>query len=86
MAQQVSVSFVDDIDGSEAQGTLSFGLDGKTYEIDLSRENAAKLRDIYARYVDAGRRVGGFARATKSARSATAAADRERPAQQLQGL
>ena len=77
MAQQVNVSYVDDLDGSEAQGTLSFGLDGKTYEIDLSRENAAKLRHIYARYIDGGRRVGGSARATQTARSATAAADRE---------
>ena len=48
MAQQVNVKFVDDLDGSDAAGTVSFGLDGKTYEIDLSDDNAAKLRDSLA--------------------------------------
>jgi hypothetical protein len=43
MAQQVNVKFVDDLDGTEAAGTVSFGLDGKIYEIDLSDDNAAKL-------------------------------------------
>ena len=48
MAQQVNVKFVDDLDGSDAAGTVSFGLDGRTYEIDLSDDNAAKLRDSLA--------------------------------------
>jgi hypothetical protein len=58
MAQQVNVSFVDDLDGGEADGTVVFGMDGKQYEIDLSEENAAKLRDLLAPYVGAGRKVG----------------------------
>lgn len=58
MAQQVNVSFVDDLDGGEADGTVVFGMDGKHYEIDLSEKNAAKLRDLLAPYVGAGRRVG----------------------------
>ena len=40
MAQKVFVSLVDDIDGSEADETVEFGLDGVNYEIDLSAENA----------------------------------------------
>jgi hypothetical protein len=40
MAQQVNVKFVDDLDGSDAAGTVSFAIDGRAYEIDLSNENA----------------------------------------------
>ena len=53
MAQQVNVKFIDDLDGSDAAGTVSFGLDGKAYEIDLSDDNAAKLRDSLAVFVGA---------------------------------
>ena len=56
MAQQVNVKFVDDLDGSDATGTVSFGLDGRTYEIDLSYDNAAKLRDSLASFVAAARK------------------------------
>ena len=59
MAQQVDVRYVDDIDGSDASGTVSFALDGRSYEIDLSDDNAAKLRDSLASFVAAARRAGG---------------------------
>ena len=36
MAQKVQTLFIDDIDGSAAEGTVRFGLDGKEYEIDLT--------------------------------------------------
>jgi hypothetical protein len=62
VAQKVDVRFVDDLDGSEASGSVDFGLDGKSYEIDLSDENAAKLRDVFAPYVAAARRSGGRGR------------------------
>lgn len=58
MAQKVNIILVDDIDGSEATETVTFGLDGTTYEIDLNDENAAKLRDALATYVGHGRKVG----------------------------
>jgi hypothetical protein len=58
MAQQVLVSMVDDLDGSEAHGTVRFGLDGKPLEIDLSAANAARLRDVLAPYIAAGAKVG----------------------------
>ena len=64
MAQQVNVKFVDDLDGSDATGTVSFGLDGRTYEIDLSDDNAAKLRDSLASFVAAARKRGGSRRSS----------------------
>ncbi len=74
MAQQVNVRFVDDLDGSDAAGTVAFGLDGRAYEIDLSDENAARLREALASFVAAARNSGGSAgtrRGQKTARKAT---------------
>lgn len=59
MAQRVQVVLEDDLDGGKADETVTFGLDGTSYEIDLSKKNAAKLRDALAAYVGAGRRVAG---------------------------
>ncbi|WP_410630973.1 histone-like nucleoid-structuring protein Lsr2 [Amycolatopsis sp. cmx-4-83] len=59
MAQKVFVEILDDIDGSPATHTVPFALDGITYEIDLSDDNAAALRDELARYIESGRRTGG---------------------------
>ena len=56
MAQRVVVTLFDDIDGSEAAETIAFGLDGRSYEIDLNEANARKLRKALAPYVDAGRK------------------------------
>lgn len=59
MAQKVRVLLIDDIDGSDAEETVTFALDGVTYEIDLNTKNAAKLRDAFAPWVGAARRSGG---------------------------
>lgn len=59
MAQKVRVEVLDDLDGGEAAETVAFGLDGVSYEIDLSAENAEALRGEFARFVQAARRVGG---------------------------
>ncbi|WP_328670035.1 histone-like nucleoid-structuring protein Lsr2 [Streptomyces sp. NBC_00328] len=56
MAQRVVVTLFDDIDGSEAAETIAFGLDGKSYEIDLNRVNAEGLRKALEPYVEAGRK------------------------------
>jgi hypothetical protein len=64
MAQKVLVSLVDDLDGSEAEETVEFGLDGVAYQIDLSSENAEELRDALAQYVEHARRAGGRKRAS----------------------
>ena len=64
MAQKIHIVLEDDIDGSEATETVSFGLDGTSYEIDLNEENAAALRDALARYIGHGRKVGNAPRRT----------------------
>ena len=56
VAQRVVVTLSDDIEGGEAQETVSFGLDGKSYEIDLNDANAKKLREELAPFVHAGRK------------------------------
>ena len=58
MAQKVQVVLVDDIDGGPAEETVSFALDGTTYEIDLNTANAEKLRETLAPYVGTARRTG----------------------------
>ncbi|HWN29666.1 MAG TPA: Lsr2 family protein [Actinomycetospora sp.] len=69
MAQKVVVSLVDDLDSSEADETVEFGIDGATYEIDLSESNAAALRDVLADYVAHARRSGGRRKSASPAAS-----------------
>lgn len=57
MAQRIQVILEDDLDGSTADETVRFGLDGVDYEIDLSTENAEKLREAMAQWVGHGRKV-----------------------------
>jgi hypothetical protein len=62
VAQKIQTLLIDDLDGSAAEGTVRFGLDGTEYEIDLNAGHARELRDALARYVDAARRVSSSAR------------------------
>lgn len=57
MARRTVVLLEDDIDGGEAAETVTFGIDGSTYEIDL-KNNAAHMRDVLASFVGAARRAG----------------------------
>jgi hypothetical protein len=61
MAQKVLVQLIDDLDGNPTEDgqTISFALDGVTYEIDLREENATKLRDTLADFVASARKTGG---------------------------
>lgn len=59
MAQQTVIHLVDDIDGEPAEETVSFSMDGVSYEIDLTQGNAAKLRAGFEPFVRAARRTGG---------------------------
>jgi hypothetical protein len=61
MAQKVNIVLVDDIDGSDADETIPFGLDGTHYEIDLNTDHAQELRGQLERYVKAARKVTGSA-------------------------
>lgn len=58
MAQVTNVTLVDDLDGSAADDTVAFGLDGRFFEIDLNAEHASQLRDAIAPFVAAARRTG----------------------------
>ena len=66
MAQKVNIVLVDDIDGSDATQTVTFGLDGASYEIDLNDQHATQLRDALAAYVGHARKVGGRAGARRA--------------------
>lgn len=85
MAQRVNVVLVDDLDGNEAEETVQFGLDGASYEIDLSSSNAEKLREALAVYVGHARKSGSRSRgkvATRgSSRSSGRAAGEPSPAE-----
>lgn len=64
MAQKIVVELVDDPDGTSGDDieTMTFGLDGVSYDIDLNQDNADQLRKALADYIAAGRRVGGRAK------------------------
>ncbi|MBS2939697.1 Lsr2 family protein [Nocardioides sp. J2M5] len=65
MAQKVNIVLVDDLDGTEATETVTFGLDGTSYEIDLNDANASALREALSGYVGHARKVTGGARRTR---------------------
>lgn len=80
MAQKVQILLLDDLDGTDAEETVEFGLDGHKYEIDLNGKNSEKLRKALAPFIDAGRRTQAR-RGRKpgtAAATATAAAPRAR--------
>jgi hypothetical protein len=62
MAQRVQVLLVDDIDGTRADETVTFAVDGVAYEIDLTSENAQRLRDALGQWIRGARKVSGRAR------------------------
>ena len=76
MAQRVQVVLTDDVDGGVAEETVAFGLDGSSYEIDLSRSNAEKLRNAFAPYAGAARRSGRPSRRGRSGAAAPRAPSR----------
>ncbi len=69
MAQRVQIVLEDDVEGGVADETVTFGLDGVGYEIDLNAENAAKLRDTFAEWVGHARRSSGGGRKSAGRRA-----------------
>ena len=72
MAQKVITEFIDDIDGSEAERTFTFAVDGTHYEIDLSSENIKEFHEAIAGFVESARKVkvsGNGRRARKTSTS-----------------
>lgn len=86
MARRIVHQLVDDLDGTILEvgdgETVLFSLDGVAYEIDLTEENAAALRDAFAPYIDAGRSVSTRASGSRgggsSSRSATGGGRKQR--------
>lgn len=78
MAQQTTITLVDDLDGSEADEQVEFAVDGRSYEIDLSAANAERLRESLAPFVSAARRVGGRRTGGQPVTSNTAVANAPR--------
>jgi hypothetical protein len=70
VAQKIQTLFIDDIDGSEAEGTVRFGLDGTDYEIDLSVVHSEELHKALAPYVAHARKAGGTRRTARGRRGA----------------
>ena len=69
MAQRTQVLYVDDIDGSEAEGTVRFGYDGADYEIDLNKMHADELAKAMEPFIAAARKLPSSRRTTKSPRA-----------------
>ena len=72
MAKRVQVLLEDDLDGSAADETVSFALDGAAYEIDLNADHANELREALARFVGHARKAENAARAPRPGRPRSA--------------
>lgn len=59
MAKRTEIRLIDDLDGTPAEETVTFGIDGVNYSIDLNKENAAKLRQDLSLYIAHAVKVGG---------------------------
>jgi hypothetical protein len=81
MAQKIETLFIDDLDGSEAEGTIRFGVDGTEYEIDLNVTHADELRKALDRYVRVGRKVGGPVRRPGRSRGRRGKGDGPQPSE-----
>jgi len=80
VAQQTTITLIDDIDGSEADEQVEFAVDGRAYEIDLSAANAERLRESLAPFVAAARRAGGRRSSAPAASSSNGSSASERAA------
>lgn len=69
MTKTTVVRMTDDLDGSTAAKMVTFGFEGVTYEIDLSRKNAVALEKVLHPYIAAGRRVRNTAGRRRTADS-----------------
>jgi Lsr2 len=64
MARKVVTTLICDISGETADETVRFGLDGASYEIDLSEPNAFELRTVLTEYINVARKAGRGAKAS----------------------
>jgi hypothetical protein len=80
--EEVTVSLIDDFDGTEASETVKFGIDGRSYEIDLSKSNANELRRTLRPYIDRSRTARRTPAARRGAKGSSA---RRGPARRSEG-
>jgi hypothetical protein len=80
MAQQTTVRFIDDLDGSDAVGTVTFSLENRAYEIDLSDDNTDKLHEALAPFIEHGRQVSGRGGGRGRRRAQTQSSEEKKPA------
>jgi hypothetical protein len=76
MAKTVIVKLTDDIDGGDADETVFFTLDGKSYEIDVNTANAARVRAAFQPFIEQGRASTGAARSARSVKPSGTATDK----------
>jgi hypothetical protein len=77
VAKETITKLLDDLDGGEASETVKFGLDGHSYEIDLSTKNANKLRAVLAPFIEKATRVTGRTGPSGARTRAAAGGDRD---------
>ncbi len=86
MAQRTKILYIDDIDGSQAEGTVRFGIDGTAYEIDLNKKHADQLAKVIRPYVEAARKVSSSRRSPRGGRPARQSQSDVRAWARAQGL
>ena len=78
--QKVDTVITDDLTGdvldTDDAETVTFAVDGTTYEIDLSTKNAASLRNDFAAWTEHARKVAGSKTTGRSSRGSTTTAQR----------
>ena len=78
MAQKIIHEFVDDIDGSEAERTFPFAVDGTHYEIDLSTQNIKEFHEAIAGFVESARKVKASGNSRQARKPSTSDSGRSR--------
>ncbi|PZS19019.1 MAG: nucleoid-associated protein Lsr2 [Pseudonocardiales bacterium] len=78
MAQKVIREFIDDIDGSEAERTFTFAVDGTNYEIDLSSQNIKEFNEAIGGFVESARKVKASGRGRRVHKTTTSDSGRSR--------
>jgi hypothetical protein len=76
MAKTVIVKLTDDIDGGDADETVYFSLDGKSYEIDVNSQNANRVRAAFEPFIAKGRASGSSTARSRAARTTTSSSEK----------
>jgi len=86
MAQKVITEFIDDIDGSAAERTFTFAVDGTNYEIDLSADNIAEFKSVIGGFIESARKIKGSKNSDGRRVRSTAAAGGRQSREQIQAV